>query len=266
MMETKQKHKDVIGDILKAQEQMEAGRRAVRDKPLMARLDGKAFHTFTRGLRRPYDPRLSELMIDTTKFLVEKTHAKLGYCQSDEISLFWHNEDPLAESSYMFDGKYQKLTSVLASMAAAYFNVELRERIPEKQDAYPVFDCRVWNVDDMNDVYLNFKWRQDDAIKNSISMKAQAHFSAKTLHGIGSEEKKEMLRAISCPWEKEPDFFRWGSFVKRVNKLVALQEEARMAIPSKYRPEVGLLVARTLVEVVDLGYLGNKTSGTWLEV
>lgn len=245
---------DPLGDRLKAQEQAEAGRRARSDQPLMARLDGKAFHTFTRGLQRPYDVRLSTLMVDTSKFLVEKTHAKVAYTQSDEISLYWVNTDPLAESSYMFDGKYQKLTSVLASMAGAFFTKHL-DRLPEKEDQIAVFDCRVWNVPDMRDVYLNFLWRQDDAIKNSISMAAQAHFSHKQLHGIGSEQKKQMLRDINRPWEEEPLFFRMGTFVQRVVRMVELTPEQLAKIPEKHRPEGP--VARTMVEALELGYLAN---------
>lgn len=68
--------KDTLGDRLKHVEQQEAGRRAMSGIPLMARLDGRAFHTFTRGLQRPYDRRMSQLMIDTTRYLVEKTHAR----------------------------------------------------------------------------------------------------------------------------------------------------------------------------------------------
>ena len=147
---------DPLGDRLKAQEQVEAGRRANPKLPLMARLDGKSFHTFTRGLARPYDTALSYLMIDTTKYLVEQTHAKLGYTQSDEITLYWWNPAGPVESSYMYDGKFQKLTSVLASMASAYFNQEVPKRLPSKAGALPVFDCRVWNVPDKQDVYLIF--------------------------------------------------------------------------------------------------------------
>jgi tRNA(His) 5'-end guanylyltransferase len=195
-------------------------------------------------------------MVDTAKYLVEKTHAVVGYTQSDEISLFWYNSDPLGESSYMFDGKFQKLTSVLASMASAFFTKNL-SRIPEKQHEIAVFDCRVWNVSDRRDVYLNFLWRQDDAIKNSISMAAQAHFSHKALHGVGSEAKKQMLHDINRPWEHEPTFFKMGTFVKRVTEEVALTVDQRMNIPEKHRPPAGMLVARSTVKDIGLGYIKN---------
>lgn len=65
--------------------------------PILVRLDGKAFHTFTKGLQRPFDKRLSDLMVDTTKFLVEQSNATVGYTQSDEISLAIYTEDPNSE-------------------------------------------------------------------------------------------------------------------------------------------------------------------------
>lgn len=256
-METQKKFvEDTLGDRLKAVEQSEAGRRANRDWPLMARLDGRAFHTFTRGLARPYDTRLSDLMVDTTKYLVEQTHAKVGYTQSDEISLFWVNKTEAEESAYMFDGKYQKLCSVLAGMASAYFTKELEKRIPEKAHLLGIFDCRVWNVEDLGEVYLNYLWRQDDAIKNSISMAAQAHFSPKQLHGVGSEAKKQMLRDIGKPWEVEPDFFKWGSFVQRKTFQAELTAEQLEKIPERFRPTG--LVTRSEVQTVDFGYVKGK--------
>ena len=250
--------KDKVGDRLKAQEQVEASRRVDRTKPLMCRLDGRSFHTFTKGLARPYDVRLSNLMIDTTKYLVEHTHAKLGYCQSDEISLYWaldFKANP--EAQYLFDGKFQKLTSVLAGMASAFFSKELASRIPEKADHVAVFDARVWNVDTLTEVYENYLWRQDDAIKNSISMAAQAHFSAKQLHGVGSEAKKSMLREVGDPWENKPTFFKSGTFVTRESVMVDLTKEQLAKIPEAHRP-IGP-VERTVVEDLGLGYIRGNT-------
>lgn len=251
--------KDSLGDRLKAIEAVEAARKADKTKPLMARLDGKAFHTFTQGLQRPYDNRLSQLMIDTAGWLVLQTHARIAYVQSDEISLYWDLDlqaNPSAE--YLYDGKFQKLTSILASTASAYFNRELPKRIPEKEHALPTFDCRVWNVDNHKEVYLNYLWRQDDAIKNSISMAAQADFSSKMLHGVNSEKKKEMLRAIGKPWESHPMFFKMGTFVGRVAREVELTPEQRAKIPEKYRPEGP--VTRTFAQDLHIGYLKNESS------
>jgi tRNA(His) 5'-end guanylyltransferase len=257
------KFEDTLGDRLKSIEQVEAGRRADPTKPLMARLDGRSFHTFTRGLARPYDERLSKLMIATTKYIVQQTHARLGYCQSDEMTFYWDIPDPSAGATFMFDGKYQKLCSILAGMASAYFTSQLEKCIPEKSHYITIFDARVWNVEDRNEVYLNYLWRQDDAIKNSISMAAQAHFSSKELHGVGSEAKKQMLREIGYPWEQEPDFFKWGSYLKRQKSSRKWTEEELLSIPEGHRPP-SVTVTRSLVEEVDLGYIKNSADARFI--
>jgi tRNA(His) 5'-end guanylyltransferase len=246
---------DTLGDRLKQVEQVEAGRKGSNQLPLLARLDGKAFHTFTRGLKRPYDERLTKLMIDTTKYLVEKFNARLGYTQSDEISLYWYNL-PDSEAEYIFNCKYQKITSVLAGTASAFFTKNLSSYIPEKADNIAIFDCRAWNVDCVEDVYYNFLWRQDDAIKNSISMAAQAVFSHKQLDGIGSEEKKSWLRAQGKPWEDMPEFFKMGSWVKRVAEKRLLTLEELEKIPEKYRPTEPVIRTSTLVFYP--GYIKNN--------
>lgn len=235
-----------IGDELKALEQIEAGRKADNLKPLMVRLDGKAFHTLTKGLIRPFDIRLSNLMIDTTKYLVEQTQAIIGYTQSDEISLYYENSEEL--QSYLFNGKYQKLCSVLAGMASAYFSKELSLRIPEKSDTLGIFDCRVWNVDTHELVYENFKWRQLDAIKNSISMAAQAQFKHNELNGLNSKQKKELLININKPWEDEPDFFKYGTFVFRKSVLINLTPEQLKDIPEKHHPTEP--IKRVVIETI----------------
>src|SRR5690606_23998115 len=105
-----------IGDRCKGYESAESHRHAMRGLPILARLDGRAFHTFTRGMARPYDPRMSRCMIETARFLVEEMHALVGYTQSDEITLVWY-VDSASRAEYPFGGRYQKLASVLAGLA-----------------------------------------------------------------------------------------------------------------------------------------------------
>lgn len=229
---------DEIGDQLKEYEQQFA-LRVDAGKPLVMRLDGRAFHTFTKGLKRPFDKRLSTLMADTTKYLVEMFHAKLGYTQSDEISLLWL---PPADTGqqYLFDGKVQKLVSVIASATTGYFashlSMFISERDPlDKRNGIPSFDARVLQPND-SEILAYFKWRRDDAIKNSISMLAQAHFSHKSLEFVGSTEKKKMLEEIGVSWYEQPDFFKSGVFFSKTTKKVELTEEQLLKIPEKYRP------------------------------
>jgi tRNA(His) guanylyltransferase len=220
----------------------------------MIRLDGRAFHTFTAGLPRPFDSRLSKLMIDTTAHLVQETGAKLGYTQSDEITLCWTldlHAQPAAE--FLFGGRFQKLSTVVASMATAYFNRELPSRIPEKAGALPAFDGRAWSAASADDAFLAFLWRQDDGIRNSVSTAAQARLPPAALHGRGRAALRAMLRDAGAPWEDLPLLFRSGTFLARVERLVALGADALARIPERHRPAGP--VRRGAVEDLGLGPL-----------
>lgn len=232
------KVKDSLGDLLKEQERLEAGRKADPYLPLMARIDGKCFSKFTKGLERPFDPRFVNLMVATTKHLVQESEALLGYCQSDEITLYWNNnKSEHSNREYWFGGKFQKLTSVLAGTASSFFSANLPHHLPEKVGQYPVFDARVWNVPDMEHVYKNFLWRWKDAQKNSVSMYARHFFSHKSLQGKTSGQMKEMLSEAGHPWEDLPEFFREGTYVRRKSILVEPGDLSLSEIPEKYRPQ-----------------------------
>lgn len=108
---------DELGTRIKEFEAITTSTKLMPQLPLYARIDGRAFHTFCRGLKKPFCMELVETMQEVTKFLVEETNAQLGYVQSDEISLCW-----LDPSKAPFDGKLFKLQSVLASLATSKFN------------------------------------------------------------------------------------------------------------------------------------------------
>jgi tRNA(His) 5'-end guanylyltransferase len=217
--------KDSLGDRVKELESLQASACLDETQPICVRIDGKSFHTYTKGLARPYDKRLSDLMVETTNFLVEKTNAKLGYTQSDEISLVYFKTEDKQQN--FFGGRIQKLTSVLASMATAKFNKEIVKKIPEKVDSFAFFDCRVWNVPTLKDAAEVFIWRQEDAIKNAVSMAAHAHFSHKSVQGKSSRDKIEMLKEKGIIWEEYPEFFKSGTYSKRHLIEVPIPEEMK---------------------------------------
>src|SRR3990167_4790930 len=103
---------DNLGNRMKSYES-EYDRRLMKLLPAFARIDGSAFHNFTKGMNRPYDTRLSDLMIDTTAWLVRETNACMGYSQSDEITLAWYSPDNI--SQIYFDGRICKMNSILAA-------------------------------------------------------------------------------------------------------------------------------------------------------
>lgn len=225
---------EAIGDRQKAFEGLEANRKLLPGVPVLVRLDGRAFHTFCRGLNKPYDERLSRAMIETTKFLVDETHASIGYCQSDEISLVFPNTDQKA--SLMFDSRTQKLCSVLASLASVKFNQQILAAIPEKAHLLPVFDARVWVVGNLDIAAEHFLWRETDATRNSLTMAAHAYYSTKELHKAGYAQKHEMLFAKGINWNDYPTFFKRGTYVRRETVLKELTTEELARIPVKHRP------------------------------
>jgi tRNA(His) guanylyltransferase len=197
--------------------------------PILARLDGRSFHTFTKGMDRPYDVKLSDMMRNTMRYLCQESHALCGYTQSDEITLLWHTTKP--ESQMFFDGRVQKLCSVLAAMATVKFNDDLRHYYPDKVNAFPVFDCRVFHVPNETEAANCFVWREMDATRNSIQMLGQAHFSHKELHQKSCNMIQEMLfQEKGINWSKDvSDRFKRGSYARRV-----VSETSALGRPMSY--------------------------------
>lgn len=244
--------KTALGDRMKLYERTEAGRRFLPLLPICARIDGKRFSRFTHGLARPYDARLSTLMVDVTRFLVEETQARVGYTQSDEISLLYHS-DSLATQVFL-DGRVQKMTSILASMATARFNALLAGRLPEKAGQMALFDCRVWNVPNREEAVNTILWREQDATKNSIGMAARCYYSHEALHGKNGSEMQEMLFQKGVNWNDYPGFFKRGSYVQRrvVRRPFAAEELAALPPQHEARRNPDLVIERTEVRALEL--------------
>ena len=224
---------DAMGDRLKAYERIETEKRFRPNSILYVRLDGRSFSKFTKGLTRPYDVRLSRLMQETTAYLVDEYNATIGYTQSDEISLILVND---YDSPTTFNAKIQKLVSSLAASCTAYFNVNLQRLIPEKfgKGALPRFDCRIFEVPNEGEAANAILWREKDAIKNSISMLAQHHFSHNSLQKKSSDVMKDMLKTQkNVIWENEPKFFKSGSYLKRVQYTKIAECSGETVIRSK---------------------------------
>ena len=158
--------------------------------PILIRLDGKAFHTFTKGMRKPFDENLAYAFWETTKYLCENiAGAQVGYTQSDEITILVTNDKKLTTESW-YNNNQSKMESVSASLATAKFNEVIHKMYPTKGLAF--FDSRAF-VLPRDEVCNNFIWRQQDATKNSVSMFAQAHFSHHELQGKNGSDMQDML-------------------------------------------------------------------------
>lgn len=215
---------DTLGDRMKSYETPSTSRRAFKGQPIIARLDGKAFHTFTKGLKRPYDERLSGLMTHVMSALVDRFQANVGYTQSDEITLVWF-ADSSSKTEYPFDGRFQKMDSLLAAFATAKFNQQLATYLPEKADELPTFDCRTFVVPNLLEAYHSVLWRQQDCTKNAISMAAQSMFSHKSLQGMKSAQMQErMFAEKGVNFNDYPAFFRRGTFARRVQVFKPLDD------------------------------------------
>ncbi len=243
--------KDVLGTRMKVYEGVEAQRRLMPGLPAMIRLDGRSFHTFTKGLIRPFDPGLMGLMQNVTELLVKESNARIGYTQSDEISLVLYSDS--FESQLYFDGRIQKITSSLAAFASVHFNLLMPKYLPNKKvGRAPTFDCRVWNVPDLEEAANCIMWREWDATKNSVSMAAQAVCSHKELHGLNGLEQKQMLLQRGIDWDKYPPQCKRGTFIRRTTTTAPFTAEDLEALPPGHnaRKNPGLSVTRSKIEPI----------------
>jgi tRNA(His) guanylyltransferase len=168
--------------------------------PMIVRVDGRAFHTYTRGCERPWDTTIRDAMTAAASALMrEITGAKIAYLQSDEISILATDYDRLSSQAW-FDKVAQKICSVTSSVATAAFNNKILrdlgtdttalQEFVEKPSA--TFDSRCFIVP-REDVTNYFVWRQRDAEKNSVSMLAQSQFSHAQLQGKNGSTMQDML-------------------------------------------------------------------------
>ncbi len=252
--------KDSLGDRMKIYERAYGGQALMPNAPACARLDGKAFHTFTRGLARPYDSRLSDLMVKLTKFLVAETSATVGYTQSDEVSLIWNSRNP--DTMLPFDGKPFKLVSYLAASATAFFNRHLGAAIPEKATSVPLFDARVWSMPTLDEAALYLLWREQDATRNSVSMAAQSYYNHKQLHQVSSSKKMDLLMDKGINWNDYPSFFKRGVYVTRRESLRGYSAIEIDKLPAKHRARTDpeLKVIRRDIVMMDLPPLGTVSN------
>lgn len=235
---------------MKSYEIPSTARKAFKGQPLVVRLDGQAFHTFTKGLKRPYDERLSQLMVETAKALVARYNPNIAYTQSDEITLVW-NIDCGSSADFPFDGRFQKIESLIPGYATGFFNKQLAKYLPEKVDSIAVFDGRAFVVPTLIEAYNEFLWRQQDATKNAISMAAQSMFSHKALSKKNSAEMQEMIfQKNGTNFNDYPAFFKRGTFLKRVTRERLLTPLELSNIAEAYRPKGP--VVRSSVEAIDI--------------
>lgn len=214
---------DSLGDRMKGYEAVSQGD-LMRRTPVVIRIDGRAFHTFTRCLKHidpstsitPFSDMMHAAMVYTTQALVEGIqNCVIGYTQSDEISLILRDWDEY-ETQQWFGGNIQKITSVSASIATAAFNHVFRQfREPQTLADLAQFDSRVYNVP-TTEVTNYLIWRQQDASRNSVQMLGRFHFSQKQMHGKNNSQVQDMLMLDKqVNWNDLPTWMKRGTCVNR---------------------------------------------------
>ena len=237
-------NKDSLGDRMKGYENI-SRIYLTRRTPVIIRIDGKAFHSFTHGFAKPFDDILIKSMQDISKYLCENIMGcKLAYTQSDEISLLLIDYEKLGTQAW-FDNNLQKMVSVAASMATMAFNKffmrEVLEEefewkagftpqsvmIQERHQKYidnlktainkgAMFDARAFILpkEEVNNYFI---WRQQDATRNSIQMVAQNNFSHKELQGKSCNALQDMLHEQKgINWNDYPTVYKRGSCIIKV--------------------------------------------------
>lgn len=247
-------NKDSLGNRMKNYENVSRSY-LTRRVPVIIRLDGKAFHTFTKGMRRPFDDTLTTTMWETAKYLCKNIQGcKIAYTQSDEISLLLTDYENIDTCAW-FDNNIQKMVSISASMAALAFNKAFRSNVNQlkksltfrtRRQGYPtdgaweylymlekkldsaMFDSRAFTLP-KEEVVNYFIWRQQDATRNSIQMVGQANFSHKQLHGKSCDNIQEMLFQIkNINWNDISTYQKRGAcIIKEQYKLDNKQETLR---------------------------------------
>lgn len=221
-----------LGDRMKEYESVHTEARLIPKVPVYVRIDGRAFHTFTRGLDKPFDRDFAWTMKEVTKHLHDKTNAFISYCQSDEISLCC-----LEPSKMPFETRLFKLESVLAGMASAAFCVYgLKTKLKDRIEKFiPHFDCRVCQMP-IEEIPNMLLFRERDCVKNAITLAALEHFSIKQLHKKNSDEKIAMLKTVGVEFNEDIDEdFRLGSWFRRVVFQKELDADTVAKIPESKR-------------------------------
>ncbi|MFP3986922.1 tRNA(His) guanylyltransferase Thg1 family protein [Streptomyces sp. E11-3] len=168
------------------------------------RVDGRSFHSYLRRADKPFDQAfMADMNTVADALCAEITGARFAYTQSDEISVLI-TDFATEQTEPWFGGVIAKQLSLSAALATAVLN----ERRPGKR---ALFDSRVFTLSDPIEVANYFLWRQRDAVRNSISMAAQAHFSHRRLHGVNSGGMQELLWSeAGVNWNDYPDGCKRG--------------------------------------------------------
>ena len=242
--------KTTLGDRMKNNYENITRYYLTRRMPVIIRVDGRSFHTFTKGFKKPFDDVLVKTMQDTMKYLCENVQGcVLGYTQSDEISLILTDYAELTTDAW-FGNNLQKMCSVSASMATLTFNKAFNDNIVKYIDNNldadcgvtkdlteytkilinarnkgAMFDSRVFTIP-KEEVCNYFIWRQQDSTRNSIQSVGQANFSQRELNGKSCNDIQDMLMTQkSINWNDYATTLKRGSCCIKIDDGITKYDE-----------------------------------------
>jgi tRNA(His) guanylyltransferase len=273
--------KDALGDRMKSNYEDRTRISLPRRGYTIIRIDGKAFHTYTKGLRRPFDFDLIDDMDETAAYLCKNIMgAKFAYVQSDEISILITDFEDEGTQAW-FDNNLQKMASVSASMATAIFNklrmdrylknlhvIERKSVTDKRYETEPklaMFDARVFQIPQRVEVENYFIWRQQDATRNSISSVAQSLYSPKQLHGVKTDGMQELIFQAGTNWNDFSAREKRGGIIRKIEKTFVKKDATvkesvnTVVIPesSIYKRSVWELDVDTPIFTQNREYLNN---------
>ena len=199
--------------------------------PVIVRIDGRCFHSFTKNCEKPFDKNIQRAMKETMLSLCENLQGCVfGYTQSDEISLIIYLSEEVNEKGNqiaqpVFNWRIQKLCSTIASTATSFFNLYYFNSLLHDEEDFSLptilekmhpptlatFDARVFNIP-KKEVCNNIYWRQSDAYRNAIQLIGRAYFSNKELQNVKCEKIISMLKDKQINLTDFPHQCLYGSY------------------------------------------------------
>lgn len=224
---------DSLGDRMKNYEKVSSYRLVPRS-PVIIRLDGKAFHTFTKKCNKPFDQDLIDSMALSAQAVANEIQGfKLAYVQSDEASFVLTDYDEINTQGW-FDYKLSKIVSIAASIMTANFN-----KIYGSSEKLAYFDARAFNIPE-SEIANCILWRIKDWNRNSIQMYSRAFYSHKELNKKNVSDMHEMLYKKGKNWSKDLSAqIKNGTFIlKGIPNLIFIDQEINYDIISNIVKDV----------------------------
>lgn len=240
-----------IGDWCKLREQELLGvTQIAADDHFMIRVDGRAFHTFTRGMERPFSTPFRNAMKAAASAVLSQLKPQFVYFQSDEITYVWTAKSTPGYT-HPFKGKVSKLLSIVASLTSVAFYKACVDEGIDVADKLPHFDARLVEVlpngTTLQSIMQPSQWRENDAMRNAIAMVAQSMFSHSELHGKNTTAQVAMATEAGFAWNQVPRGYLRGTYLAKSVEERTLTEEEILRIPVDNRPAPGEKFVRSVI-------------------